>query len=46
MVQWQEEDLFHECHARMHSLIHDGRLHACPSCLLGLMYVCRIHVRS
>ncbi len=23
----------------MHGLIHDGRLRACPSCLLGLMYV-------
>jgi hypothetical protein len=27
------------CHARMHGLIHDGRLQACPSCLLRLMYV-------
>jgi hypothetical protein len=29
------------CHARMHGFIHDGRLWACPSCLLGLMYVLR-----
>ncbi len=34
------------CHARMHDLIHDGRLQACPSCLLGLLYVCRVNVRS
>jgi hypothetical protein len=27
------------CHARIHGLIHDGRLRACPSYLLGLMYV-------
>ncbi len=27
------------CHARMHGLIHDGRLRACPSCLL------RVNVR-
>jgi len=26
------------CHARMHGLIHDGRLRACQSCLLGLIY--------
>jgi hypothetical protein len=32
------------CHVHMHGLIHDGRLRACPSCLLGLMYVCRINV--
>jgi len=30
------------CHARMHDLIHDGRLQACQSCLLGLMYVLRL----
>ncbi len=29
-------------HARMHGLIHDGRLQACQSCLLGLMYVLRL----
>ncbi len=34
------------CHARMHGLIHDGRLWACPSYLLGLMYDCRVNVRS
>jgi hypothetical protein len=34
------------CHARMHGLIHDGRLRACPSYLLGLMYSCRVNVRS
>jgi hypothetical protein len=32
------------CHARMHSLIHDGRLRACPSCFLRLLYVCRVNV--
>jgi len=26
----------------MHGLIHDGRLRACHSCLLGLMYVHRL----
>jgi hypothetical protein len=26
--------------------IHDGRLRACPSCLLGLMYVYKVNVRS
>jgi len=31
-----------QCHARMHGLIHDGRLRACQSCLLGLMYVFRL----
>jgi len=30
------------CHARMHGLIHDGRLWACQSCLLGLMYALRL----
>jgi hypothetical protein len=30
------------CHARMHGLIHDGRLWACQSCLLRLMYVLRL----
>ncbi len=29
------------CHARMHGLMHDRQLWACPSCLLGLMYVLR-----
>jgi hypothetical protein len=35
------EEAFEKCHACMHGLIHDGQLRACPSCLLGLMYVCR-----
>ncbi len=26
-----------QCHAHMHGLIHDGRLWACSSCLLGLI---------
>ncbi len=30
----------------IHGPIHDGQLQACPSCLLGLMYACRIHERS
>jgi hypothetical protein len=30
------------CHARMHGLIHDGRLWACQLCLLGLMYVLKL----
>jgi len=30
------------CHAHMHGLIHDNRLRACQSCLLGLMYVFRL----
>jgi hypothetical protein len=30
------------CHARMHGFIYDGRLWACQSCLLGLMYVVRL----
>jgi hypothetical protein len=34
------------CHACIHGLIHDARLQACPSCLLGLMYVYRVNVRS
>jgi len=34
------------CHARMHGLIHDGRLRACSSYFLGLMYDCRVNVRS
>jgi len=34
------------CHAHMHGLIHDGRLRACQSCLLGLMYVFRVNVCS
>jgi hypothetical protein len=34
------------CHARMHDLIHDGRLRACPSCLSGLMYAYRVNVGS
>jgi hypothetical protein len=33
------------CHAHIHGLIHDGRLQACPSCLLGLMCAFRINVR-
>jgi hypothetical protein len=32
--------------ARMHGLIHDDRLRASQSCLLGLMYVFRVNVRS
>jgi len=36
----------HLCHARMHGLIHDGQLRACPSYLLGLMYGCKVNVRS
>jgi hypothetical protein len=32
-------------HARMHGLMHDDWLRACPSCLLGLMYVCWVNVR-
>ncbi len=34
--------LFHDCRVRMHGLIYDGRLWACQSCLLGLMYVLRL----
>ncbi len=34
------------CHAHIHGLIHDGQLWACPSCLLGLMYVYRVNVCS
>ncbi len=34
------------CHARMHGLMHDGRLGACPSCLLRLMYVYKVNVCS
>jgi hypothetical protein len=34
--------IFILCHACMHGLIHDGRLRACQSCLLGLMYVLRL----
>jgi len=34
------------CHAHMHGLIHDGRLRACQSCLLGLIYALRVNVRS
>jgi len=30
------------CHACMHGFIHDGRLWACQSCLLRLMYVFRL----
>jgi hypothetical protein len=30
------------CHAHMHGLIYDDWLHACQSCLLGLMYVLRL----
>jgi hypothetical protein len=33
------------CHAPMHGLMHDGQLRACPSCLLGLMYISRVIVR-
>jgi hypothetical protein len=33
------------CPAHTHDLIYDGRLWACPSWLLGLMYVCRVIVR-
>jgi hypothetical protein len=29
-------------HARMHGLIHDGRLRACQSCFLGLMYILKL----
>jgi hypothetical protein len=32
-------DSYHAC---MHGLIHDGRLQACQSCLLGLMYALRL----
>jgi hypothetical protein len=32
---------FTMCYAHTHGLIHDGRLWACPSWLLGLMYVLR-----
>jgi hypothetical protein len=35
-----------KCHAHMHGLIHDGRLWACQSCLLGLMYALRVNVCS
>jgi hypothetical protein len=34
-------DSYHVC---MHGLIHDGRLWACHSCLLGLMYALRVNV--
>jgi hypothetical protein len=34
------------CHARIHGLIHDGQLQACPSCFLRLMYAYTINVRS
>jgi hypothetical protein len=30
------------CHARMHNFMHDGRLRACPSYLLGLLYGCKV----
>ncbi len=30
------------CHANMHGLMHDGRLRACPSYLLGLLYGCKV----
>jgi len=30
----------------IHGLIHDGQLRTCPSCLLRLMYVFRVSVRS
>jgi len=33
--------LVNMCHVRMHGLMHDGRLRACPSCLLGLLYIHR-----
>jgi len=33
------------CHTRMHGLIHDSRLQACQSCLLGLMYTLRVNGR-
>jgi hypothetical protein len=39
-------DNFEKCQARMHGLIHDDRLWACQSCLLGLMYVLRVNVHS
>jgi hypothetical protein len=29
-------------HARMHGFIHDSRLRACHSCLLGLMYIFKL----
>jgi hypothetical protein len=32
-------DSYYAC---MHGFIHDGRLWACQSCLLGLMYICRL----
>jgi hypothetical protein len=33
-------------HAHMHGIMHDNRLRAYPSCLLGLMYVYKVNVRS
>jgi len=30
------------CHARMHGLMHDGRVWACPSYLLRLLYGCKV----
>jgi len=33
-------------HAHMHGFIHDDRLRACQSCLLGLMYVLRVNICS
>jgi hypothetical protein len=34
--------LFWFYHARMHSFMHDDRLRACPSYLLGLLYDCKV----
>jgi hypothetical protein len=33
---------FSPCRARMHDLMHDGWLRACPSYLLGLLYGCKV----
>jgi hypothetical protein len=30
------------CHAHMHGFINDGRLRACQSCFLGLMYLFKL----
>jgi hypothetical protein len=36
------EPRFLVCHAHMHGLMHDGRLRACPSYLLKLLYGCKV----
>ncbi len=43
-VLGESSDFIALCHAHTHGLIHDGQLWACPSWLLGLMYVCRVNV--